>query len=211
VADYLWSTQSPLAKALVPGRQGAQSGQAGIALSEVSDFSLVQVMARRGRWAKTAKAARAHYGVAAPDRPGATFGKAATLVWSGPDQFFALTAGSGPAAPLAPLRDVFGANASLSDQSGGRCHIRISGPRARDALAKVSSLDLHDTVFPVGAAAATSIDHTGVNLWRSADAPDGSPVYSLLVFTSFADSLWHTIVDAAAEYGVDAARAPAFA
>jgi heterotetrameric sarcosine oxidase gamma subunit len=211
VADYLWSVGSPLRKAFVPGRQGVLSGEAGVFLAELTGFSLVQVMARRGRWADTAKAAKAHYGVAAPDRPTALFGKQATLVWSGPDQFFALTPADGLADPLAPLRGVFAGIASLSDQSGGRCLIRISGARARDALAKVSSLDFHDTVFPVGTAAATSIDHTNVGLWRAADAADGSPVYHLLVFTSFADSLWHTILDAAAEYGVDASRAGVFA
>ena len=54
-----------------------------------------------------------------------------------------------------------------------------------------------------GAAAATSIDHTGVNLWRDANAADGSPVFNILVFTSFADSIWHTILDSSAEYGVE--------
>lgn len=206
MADYLWSTHSPVQKAFVPGRQGERSGEVGVTLAEITDGGIVQVMARRGQWAATAAAAKSAYGVAAPDKPAATFGKAATLVWSGPDQFFALTPGNGLASPLDTVRSAFAGVASLTDQSGGRFHMRLSGPRARDALAKVSSLDLHDKVFPVGAAAATSIDHTGVNLWRAADAADGSPAYHIVMFTSFADSLWHTIVDAAAEHGVEATR-----
>ncbi len=205
MADYLWSTQSPLQKALVPGRGGVRSGEAGIALTEMTGVAVVQVMARRGRWAETAKAAQAYFGVTAPDRPMASFGKAATLVWSGPDQFLAVAATDGSTDPIVAMSDAFAGNASLSDQSGGRCRIRITGERARDALAKISSLDLHDTVFPVAAAAATSIDHTGVNLWRSADVA-GNAVYNVLVFASFADSLWHMLVDAAAEYGVDVGR-----
>jgi sarcosine oxidase subunit gamma len=70
-------------------------------------------------------------------------------------------------------------------------------------LAKVSSVDFHEDAFPVGAAASTSVDHTTVNLWRSADAADGSPVFNLLVFSSFAGSLWHTILDSSVEYGVE--------
>ena len=87
MVDYLWNPQSPLQKAIVPGKLGAEARQPGITLTEQRDFSLVQVMARRGRWAATAKAAKKLYQVAAPERPGTAFGKSATLVWSGPDKF----------------------------------------------------------------------------------------------------------------------------
>ena len=210
MVDYLWNAQSPLHKAVASGRLGAESGQPGVTLTELRDFSLVQVMARRGQWEATASAARKHFEVAAPARPAAAFRGKTVLIWSGPDQFLALTEGSGVASPLTPMRKLFEGVASLSDQSDGRALIRISGVRVRDAMAKVCSLDLDDSVFPVGSAAATSIDHTGVSLWRSADGPDGNAVFYLLVFTSFADSLWHTIVDAAAEYGIDAGAARAF-
>lgn len=206
MAEYSWEVRSPLRNAFAPGRLGLASGDAGVALAEINDFSLVQVMARRGQVANVAKAAKKAWGVLPPEKPAAVVGKGATLIWTGPDQFFVLSAGSVPD-PVPPLASIFDGAASLSDQSGGRCLIRLSGGKVRDALAKVSSVDLHDTVFPVGAAAATSIDHTGVNLWRGSDAANGNPVYSLLVFTSFADSLWHTLADAAAEYGVEATRA----
>lgn len=206
MAEYSWEAQSPLRKSFAPGRIGLASGDAGITMAEISDFSLVQVMARRGQVANVAKAVKKAWGVLPPEKPAAVAGKGVTLIWTGPDQFFVLSAGN-LSDPILPLAVIFDGMASLSDQSGGRCLIRLSGARVRDALAKVSSIDLHDAVFPVGAAAATSIDHTGVNLWRGPDA-DGIPVYSLLVFTSFADSLWHTLADAAAEYGVEATRTP---
>ncbi len=69
-------------------------------------------------------------------------------------------------------------------------------------LAKLSSIDLHMAAFPVGAAAATSMDHTSVTLWRGDDKPDGQAVFNVLMFATFAESLWHTMLDAAAEYGV---------
>ena len=40
--------------------------------------------------------------------------------------------------------------ASISDQSGGRTVIRISGPRARDVLAKGLPIDLDPRGFPLG-------------------------------------------------------------
>ena len=69
-------------------------------------------------------------------------------------------------------------------------------------LAKLSSIDLHPAAFPIGAAAATSMDHTSVTLWRGGDLPDGQAVFNVLVFATFTESLWHTMLDAAAEYGV---------
>ena len=96
--------------------------------------------------------------------------------------------------------------ASLSDQSHARALISISGAKARTMLAKLSSIDLHTGAFPVGAAAATSMDHTSVTLWRGGDRPDGQAVFNLLVFATFAGSLWHTMLDAAAEYRVTIAH-----
>ena len=140
-----------------------------------------------------------------PRTPQTVEADGALLIWSGPDQFLVLSP-RGSATEKA--RSLFSGTASLSEQSDGRSLIRISGTRARDMLAKVCSLDLHPSVFPVGAAAATSIDHTSVNLWRGADSA-GEAVFHLLVFATFAESLWHTLLDSGAEYGItiDAAGA----
>jgi sarcosine oxidase subunit gamma len=172
-------------------------------MAEIRNFNLVQIFARRGQWPAVAKAAKSHFGVDAPTHPQAVTGKEGVLLWSGPDQLSALTARRDEIRPLDSLSDHFAGIASLSDQSDGRCLLRISGAHSRDMLAKVSSVDLDAGLFPVGAAAATAIDHTAANLWREADAADGSPVFKLLVFSSFADSLWNTLVDAAAEYGIE--------
>ena len=203
MADFTWTATSPLQHALRPGRHGATVQQPGVVLSEVRDFSLVLVFARRGQWSATAEAAKALFSAEAPAKPAAVKGKAATLIWSGADQFYSLSPRVAEEQPLDGLREIFAGKASLSDQSDGRALIQISGASARKMLAKLSSIDLDDAVFPVGAAAATSIDHTGVNLWRDTDTADGSPVYNILVFTSFADSIWHTILDSSAEYGVE--------
>lgn len=203
MADFSWNTQSPLQQALVAGRHGVTAGQAGVTLEEIREIELIQVMAMRGCWTETGKAAKKLFGIEPPSTPKAVVGKGATLIWSGPDQFIVLARKSQGAEQQAKLRKALSGNASLSDQSDGRCLIRISGARARDALAKLSSLDLHGAAFVAGTAATTSIDHTSVNLWRGADE---APVYYLLVFSSFADSIWHTIVDSSLEYGVEVGR-----
>lgn len=198
MVEFSWNVRSPLDHALVAGHHGAQ-GDAGVSLTETRNFGLVQVMARRGRAAEMAAAAKARFGVAAPETPKAAATSDAMLIWSGPDQFMVLSKGAKHT--MAALAPVFAGSASLSDQSHARALISVRGDKARAMLAKLSSIDLHPDVFAVGAAAATSMDHTSVTLWRGQDR-DGQAVFSLLVFATFAESLWHTMLDSAAEYGV---------
>lgn len=198
MAELEWTATTPLSRIHVAGRHGAAQGAAGVTMAELSDFELVQVMARRGQWGAVAQACTEAYGKAAPTRPQAVTAQGALLVWSGPDQFLIL---SPRGAAVEKARTSFSGMASLSEQSDGRSLIRISGSRARDLLAKVCSIDLHPAVFPVGMAAATSIDHTAVNLWRGEDS-SGEAVFFLLVFATFAESLWRTMLDSGAEYGI---------
>jgi sarcosine oxidase subunit gamma len=201
VVEFSWASRSPLEKALVTGAHGARGIEAGVSLTEIRNFDLIQVMARRGKGAELAKAAKARFGVVPPDAPKAIQASDATLIWSGPDQFFVLSKGGKHTMPT--LAPALSGPASLSDQSHARVLISISGAKARTMLAKLSSIDLHAEAFPIGAAAATSMDHTSVTLWRGNDRADGLAVFNLLVFATFAESLWHTILDSAAEYGVD--------
>ncbi|TPI76652.1 sarcosine oxidase subunit gamma family protein [Mesorhizobium sp. B2-8-9] len=198
MAEFSWDVRSSLDRALIAGFYGAQ-GDAGVSLTEIRNFDLVQVMARRGKAGEMAKAAQARFGMAAPETPKAVDTADATLIWSGPDQFLVLSKGGRHS--IEALGPVFAGSASLSDQSHARALISVSGDKARAMLAKLSSIDLHPDVFGVGAAAATSMDHTSVTLWRGQDR-NGQAVFNLLVFATFAESLWQTILDSAAEYGV---------
>ncbi|AZO48588.1 MAG: sarcosine oxidase subunit gamma [Mesorhizobium sp.] len=202
MAEFSWDVRSPLDRALVAGPYGAQ-GEAGVALTEIRNFDLVQIMARRGKAADMARASKARFGAATPETPKAVGTADATLIWSGPDQFFVLSKGGRHG--IEALASVFAGSAALSDQSHARVLISVSGQRARAMLAKLSSIDLHPYVFAIGSAAATSMDHTSVTLWRGGDR-GGQAVFNLLVFSTFAESLWHTILDSAAEYGVTIAH-----
>jgi methylglutamate dehydrogenase subunit D len=201
VVEINWTRVTPLARVYAAGRHGVKEGAAGLTMVELGDFELVQVMARRGQWSAVAQACAEGYGKAAPASPQAIEADGALLIWSGPDQFQVLS-GQEQGSAMERARTAFAGIASLSEQSDGRSLLRISGARARDMLAKVCSLDLHPAVFPVGAAAATSVDHTSVNLWRGNDA-GGEAVFNLLVLATFAESLWHTLLDSGAEYGIE--------
>jgi heterotetrameric sarcosine oxidase gamma subunit len=205
VVELNWIATTPLSRVYATGRHGVKDGDAGLAMAELTDFELVQVMARRGQWSAVAQACTEAYGKPAPAKPQAVEANGALLVWSGPDQFLVLSP-RGQGSAMERARTAFAGMASLSEQSEGRSLLWIAGSRARDTLAKVCSLDLHPAVFPAGTAAATSIDHTSVNLWRGEDGNagdrSGEAVFYLLVFATFAESLWHTLLDSGAEYGI---------
>ncbi len=120
------------------------------------------------------------------------------LVWSGPGQW--LYIGPGRAA-IASLAARLQGLAAVSDQSDARAMLRISGPRARDALAKGCMIDLHPRAFATGHTALTSIAHIGVQLWQVGDAPS----YDIIVFRSMAASFWSWLSTASAEFGCEIA------
>jgi sarcosine oxidase subunit gamma len=93
------------------------------------------------------------------------------------------------------LRQLAG-RASLADHSDGYAVFEISGPKARDALAKGVPLDLDPAVFKDDVA-VTVIAHIGAIVWQS--APDR---FAVAVFRSYAGSFWHWLAASAAEFGL---------
>ncbi|OLP60904.1 hypothetical protein BJF93_02185 [Xaviernesmea oryzae] len=85
--------------------------------------------------------------------------------------------------------------ADLVDQGHGRVRIALSGPRARDVLAKGTAVDLGDPAFPIGHATPTLIGHIGVHLTRTDEDR-----FELLVLRGFAQNLWDELALMAAEY-----------
>jgi methylglutamate dehydrogenase subunit D len=195
VAEYTWLERPLVARKAIPARDG----DVGIRLREVHGFRLNLLMVRRGRREAVAETAVKVFGMSMP-RPGQTaVGGDTVLVWSSADQFLVLQRHDSPAA----LRQNFAGLASISEQADGRRLLELSGSRVRDLLAKLTSVDLTERVFPVGRAAATSIDHTPVNIWLDQGVGDRSSVFCLFIPATFAESMLATIIVAGAEYGMD--------
>ena len=182
VAEPAWTAAGPGLRCR-PLRQAA--GEPGVRLAVVGDIGLFQVMARRGEWPAAALLRKLLRRPASECR--VSFAPDVTLVWSGPDQFLALLASTRPRGGTpARLRGI----ASLSDQSHGRVVPDRGTESRRDAGQGVVA-----RARPARSGGAmTSIDHTGVTLWRESDDAGGS-VYNLLVFTSFAGTLWRLLVE----------------
>jgi len=90
-------------------------------------------------------------------------------------------------------------HASVVDASSGQTVIKVSGPGARDVMARGCPLDLHPREFRRGDCAQTHFDHIGITLWLDNTAPDSTsaPWFNIVVRRSFADYLWRLLDEAA--------------
>ena len=125
-------------------------------------------------------------------------------LWLGPDEWHVVT----PPAAQTPILDSFeaalnGTHFAVTDVTGGQTVITVSGPCARDVLAKGCPLDLHPTAFKPADCAQTLLAKANV-LIRCVD--DTPPSFELIVRRSFAEytALW--LNDAGLEYGVGVVR-----
>ncbi len=195
-ADYL--RQSALAHLGLVARAETLRGDAGVAMGERPPLSIVDL--RIGDAEPTALAAVEEVlGFALPRDANRVAGTEATAaLWLGPDEWWVVTAVEDPAAAHRLSEALAGHSAAVTDLSESRACIRVSGPRARDLLAKGCSLDLHPRVFSPGRCAQSHLAKAQVVLHQVS----GEPAFDLYVLRSFADYLWAWLEDAAREYGL---------
>ena len=170
----------------------------GVAIVEQSGLSVCSVLAGRGAEARLADRVQQVFGVELPRMSRYTGPGPIAFAWAGRSQWLALQDNDEGDGFERQLRSSLAGVASVMDQSDGRTIVRISGPRARDTLAKGVLIDLHPSAFRPGDAAITTISYIGVNFWQV----DAAPTYEFAMFRSFAVAFWEWLVDAAAEFGV---------
>jgi heterotetrameric sarcosine oxidase gamma subunit len=190
---------SALAGVAAPGRYGKNDGAPGVTIAERRGLGIATVAARKGQAAALKTAVTETYGVALPDASHVVQGPQVSFIGYGPGQWLAV---SEPLAGKALARDLAArlkGLASISDQHGGRTVLRISGPRARDVLAKGLPIDLHPRAFAPGNAATSTISLMGVQLWQV----DDKPTYDLALFRSVSESFWRWLSSSAAEFGYE--------
>lgn len=143
------------------------------------------------------------------DAPADAARPALSVLWLGPDEWLVVAPAAGQGAPgedgrdalTGALRDALGdAPGSVVGVSAQRTTVTLSGPRARDVLAKGCSLDLHPRVFSPGRCVQTLLARAQVVLWRTGGQGDTEPSFRILVRSSFADYLADWLLDAAAEF-----------
>jgi sarcosine oxidase subunit gamma len=180
------------------GRHGAGKGAAGVAIAEMKGRDLVQV----GAWAETVTAVAGDVGAAigvpapAPGGP-AVGGGERTAFFVGPDKIWVTAPyADGVGARLAKLWP--SARAVVTELGHSRTVLRISGPKARDLIARFLAIDLDFALFPVGRVTAAGLHGLGVMLHHVT-----SGTYDLYLPRTFALSLAEGILEVAEQWGVE--------
>lgn len=126
----------------------------------------------------------------------ASSGDAVALLAIGPETYW-VVAETGATGLLATLRARLDSDtATVAELSQARCALRLSGPAARQVLAKGLPLDLHPRVLPIAGVAGSAVHGIDVVLHRS-----GEQAFDLYVLRSYAVSFWAWLTDSAAAFG----------
>ncbi len=198
MADFTLAARSPLACVRAAA---TPPGDAGVVLRENPPARAFTVLAARGAVPALVDRCQA-LGVVLPQPRRRLSTQSFAILWTGPGQWF-VQAEPGEADRL---RRVFGSLATLCatvTNDDARLTVGIEGPRARDTLAKMLTIDLDERAFRPGDAAVTVAAGISVYVWLREDAP----IFECAVPRSFATSFWDWLVGSAAEYGCAVAPA----
>jgi sarcosine oxidase subunit gamma len=168
-------------------------------IQERTGLGLATVAARKGETDALKRAVASAYEVELPDGSRAVHGPSVSFVGYGPGQWLAVSEGLASETLARELGERLRGLASISDQSGGRTVLRLSGPAARAVLAKGLPIDLHPRAFEPGSAATSTISLMGVQIWQVDDAPS----YDLAIFRSVSASFWRWLTASAGEFGYE--------
>ncbi|MFD1911914.1 sarcosine oxidase subunit gamma [Halodurantibacterium flavum] len=111
-------------------------------VEELSDRGMILLRAPLADPA-TSTAVRAAIGLAVPDQRGLLHDGDRAVGWMSPDELLLVLPHAGVAATLAALKDgLAGSHHLVQDVSDMRAVFRISGPHAREVLAKLAPVDM---------------------------------------------------------------------
>lgn len=187
--------QSPLGHAFIPGDHGNSAGGVGIAITERTGLSIVQVTAWRETIPTVLTAISNVTGLSVPDKPGAGRSAGEKSVFGfAPGRYFVVAQASDLEERLhkaIPLE-----TGTIINLTHGRMAIRVKGPWSEWVLSKLFAIDFSEHAFPVGFGRATLHHDVHTNIQRIDEE-----TFDLYVFRTFARSFWQTLGHAAAEVG----------
>lgn len=181
--------------------RGAVSGPRGVALKEIPHLAQITLRGDPGN-ADFLAAVRSALGFDLPLKANtvAASGDLSAL-WLGPDEWLVVGAPDSEADLTARLNAALKErHASVVDVTANRTVLDLSGPSARAVLEKACSLDLRSRAFKPGQCAQTNLARTvGILELMQGGA------WRIYVRNSFAVYLADWLLDAMAEYAVEAA------
>jgi sarcosine oxidase subunit gamma len=138
-------------------------------------------------------------GLQLPIEPGCCAGNGQhSLYWLGPTEWLAIVPGGTEATVEAKLRETLTGHFAVTDVSGGQTILNLSGKAVNEVLKKSSVYDFHPSQFTQGRCVQTTFAKASALIHKNADDS-----FDLVIRRSFSDYLFHWIIDAASEYGID--------
>ena len=192
--------RSPLQDHAEALARGAVAGPRGVALREIPHLAQILLRGDPGDVDFVA-ASRAALGFDLPLKANrVTASGDLSALWLGPDEWLVVGAPDSEADLTARLNAALkGRHASVVDVTANRTVLELSGPSARAVLEKACSLDLRPRAFNAGQCAQTNLARTvGILEMTQGGA------WRIYVRNSFAVYLADWLLDAMAEYAVDA-------
>jgi sarcosine oxidase subunit gamma len=126
-------------------------------------------------------------------------GNGISILWLGPNEWWVVAAADRSDELVTALRQALqGQHTAVIDVSESRTVITVSGPKARDMLARGISLDLHPRVFGTGQCAQTGMAKANILLHQI----DDKPSYDIYVLKSFSDYLFRWSEQIAKDFGL---------
>lgn len=192
--------RSALQGHLKPGTHVRRGQVPGIILKDLPGRDLVQI----GVWRETLEEARGTlelaigFAVPSDTRRSIRDGQI-TVFMIAPDKYWiAAPAADGWLKKLQTAVPI--ALGVVTELGHARSVLRISGPSARELMARHVAIDLDPSAFPAGDFASTGIHGIGVLLHHYGDVA-GHPIFDLYLPRTFAASLAEAIAETAEPYG----------
>ncbi|PLX38485.1 MAG: sarcosine oxidase subunit gamma [Hyphomicrobiales bacterium] len=124
-----------------------------------------------------------------------------TVLWLGPDEWMIVTAPNAEADLAARIEEALaGKPHQVVAVSDYYTVIEIGGSHAREALAKLTALDMHERAFKEGEVRGTVFAKAQAVIHMRSGTP--KPAFDLYIRWSMADYLWCLLADAGHEFGM---------
>ena len=181
MSDYILEKLSAL--------EGVEYEFDGVAISEVTNMSLVMAAIPKGTLANVESAIKKSCGLSIPkiQKSSESPDSSITFWRLQNNQVLVFFAYEGNDAE-SYLKSKLNAPVYLTDQSDTWAMIRVKGPRSRDILERICPINIDKDVFTVGSVSRTVMEHIGTIIYRDEDDS-----YTLLTMRSFGRSMIHAI------------------
>lgn len=155
-------------------------------LREVSNYSLISLAIPQGGETLFKKKIKDTFDLSMPSPLETISNKETRLLFTQPDQIFALTKSSDD--PEKDMADKFENSAYITDQTDAWVVLELSGTSSREALERICQIDLNKDAFKLNSMARTSMEHMSTIIVRTS-----KDTFLLMSASSSAFSFLHAV------------------